>query len=154
MACWARMRPTDSPIAFARFVNGNGLSVSQCTPRQGLEQMFSFYRSVQPLGCEGPNADMLLFQWGTYDWGAGRRFELNITRQFIEDDEQDDDAISQLSLTFRFEPTAERDALSAGDRWCEGSAELEDFSAYAMSSAAFLAVADLRAEVEIHHSYV
>jgi hypothetical protein len=97
---------------------------------------------------------MLLFQWGTFDWGEGPRFELDITRQFIEDDEQDDDAISQLCLTFRFEPTAERDALGDGNRWCDGLAEIAGFRQFAMSSAAFLALADERADVKISHSYV
>jgi hypothetical protein len=148
------MKPADSPAAFASFVNSKGLSVSQCTPRQGVEQMFSFYRSVQPVGCGGPNGDMLLFQWGTYDWGAGRNFELNITRQFVEDDEQDDDAISQLSLTFRFEPTAERDALGDGNRWCDGPTEFDIVREFAMSSPSLLAVADERAVVVLSHSYV
>ena len=26
---------------------------------------------------------MLLYQWGTYDWGEGKYFQIDITRQFI-----------------------------------------------------------------------
>lgn len=148
------MKPGDSPAAFASFANARGLNVSRCTPRQGLDLMFSFYKSVQPTGCDEPNGDMLLFQWGTYDWGNGRRFELNITRQFIEDAKRDDDAISQLSLTFRFEPTEEREALGDGNRWCDGPTEFDIVREFAMSSPSLLAVADDQAEVELSHSYV
>lgn len=97
---------------------------------------------------------MLLFQWGTYDLGSGLRFNLDITRQFIEDAEQDDDAISQLSLGFNFEPSAERAALGDGNRWCDGLREFDIFREFALSSAAFLAVADERAVVEVSYSYV
>lgn len=78
--------------------------------------MFSFFQLVQPKGCEGPHGDMLLFQWGTYDWGSGRRFELSITRQFIENDQQDDCAISQLSLTFKFEKCSGKETVGARDQ--------------------------------------
>jgi hypothetical protein len=45
--------------------------------------------------------DMLLFQYGTYDWGKGKDFEFDITRQFIRDEE---DEPYQLSLTLFFDP--------------------------------------------------
>jgi len=38
-----------------------------------------------------PDCDMLLFQYGVYDWGdnLGRHFSLNVTRQFIKEDEDE-----------------------------------------------------------------
>ena len=47
------------------------------------------------------NADTLLFQYGTYDWGNGKFFEFDITRQFIKPYENKP---YQLSMTFYFEP--------------------------------------------------
>ena len=149
------MKPTDSVSAFSSFAMSNGITLSNCTPREGLEQMFSFYKSIAPEGCDGPDGDMLLFQWGTYDWGAGDHFELNITRQFIEEAFEDDDAISQLSLTFKFVPTSDYTSLSDGTRWCDGPTELELVREFAFSSPAFTAVADQKAvAVELTHSYV
>lgn len=117
--------------------------------------MFAFYQAEKPAGCDGPDGDMLLFQWGTYDWGTGRHFSLNITRQFIEDGLQDDDAISQLSLTFRFDPTVELEALGAGNRWCDGPSEFSIVRDSALSSVPFMAVADQSAAaVELVHFYV
>lgn len=149
------MKPTDSVSAFSNFAMSRGVTLSNCTPRDGLEQMFSFYKSVIPEGCDEPNGDMLLFQWGTYDWGAGSHFELNITRQFIEQALEDDDAISQLSLTFKFAPTSDHLNLGDGNRWCDGPTEFELVREFAFSSPAFTTVADQKAvAVELMHFYV
>lgn len=149
------MKPSESTKAFEAHAAASGVVLRACVPRKGFAQMFSFYQSVAVEGCDQPDDDMLLFQWGTYDWGSGTHFELNITRQFIEHELQDDDAISQLSLTFRFEPTPERDGLGLGNRWCNGPAELQEFLEFTLSSPAFAAVADLRAmEVGLDHWYV
>jgi len=149
------MKPEDSAIAFASFSNRSGVSISRCSPRQGFDLVFSFYQSVKPSGCDGPNGDMLLFQWGTYDWGNGRCFELNLTRQFSEQSFQDDDAISQLSLTFRFQPTDELESLKEGNRWCDGPSESGVIREFTLSSAAFVAVADESgAEVDLAYSHV
>ncbi|WP_349744050.1 hypothetical protein [Roseateles cavernae] len=149
------MNPVESPAAFTSFAAARGVSIPLCTPRQGMGLMFDFFQSAKPIGCGGADGDMLLFQWGTYDWGTGRHFSLNITRQFIEDGIQDDDATSQLSLNFRFEPTAELEALGEGNRWCDGPTELSILKEFALSSASFLTVADrIGATVELAHSYV
>ena len=150
------MTPTDSAAAFNAFTSANGVELSSSTPRVGLEQMFAFYESVPADGCAGPDGDMLLFQWGTYDWGEGRFFEINITRQFIEQGaEEDDDEMSQLSLTYRFEPTREREALGEGNRWCSGVEELAAFRSFVLSCASCVALADCQASaVALDHGCV
>ena len=101
--------------------------------------MTGFYREERAEGCAvDGDGDMLLYQWGTYDWGEGESFELDITRQLITGGEDDD--IFQLSLTFRFRPTAALRELGASNRWCHSPDELEDFRAFVHGSAAFLAV--------------
>jgi hypothetical protein len=81
-------------------------------------------------------ADMLLFQWGTYDWGTGEHFAFNLTRQLIVGDGEDDD-IWQLSLTFEFELDNELRALRGGNKWCGSLPELPEFREYVHRSAAF-----------------
>ncbi len=117
--------------------------------------MFSFYESVKPDGCNDDEGDMLLFQWGTYDWGSGKYFELNITRQFVESAMQYDAAISQLSLTFKYAPTDELESVGSGNRWCSELAGLDDFRAFIFSSASFLpALSSKVTSIELSHSYV
>ena len=77
---------------------------------------------------------MLLFQWGSHDWGKGRHFELDITRQFITDDGEDED-IWQLSLTFVYPPNA----IASGNRWCPKPADLDAFAKFVMGHEAFSA---------------
>jgi len=98
------MTPSTSVNAFEEFVENRGGALPALTVRTGVAEMLSFYESVSPTGCTNEDGDMLLFQWGTYNWGDGTQFEINITRQFIESAAEDDDAISQLQLTFKFPP--------------------------------------------------
>jgi hypothetical protein len=149
------MTPSESATTFTAFSAARGVNLSSSTPREGLEQMLLFYQSAPATGCSGPDGDMLLFQWGTYDWGEGRHFELNITRQFIEQELQDDDAISQLSLTYKFEPTLEREAMKDCNRWCHELTELGSFQAFVLSSPAYLAAESATpVRVELIHSHV
>lgn len=132
------MKPGDSAKTFRKFAKANGVDLLRCTPRQGIAQMLAFFREVKPVGCREDGGDMLLFQIGTYDWGQGRWFELDITRQVAdlehlyegEDDDDDEDeftdddghrqaALSQLNLTWRFPPTPELDAIEAENRWLD-----------------------------------
>jgi hypothetical protein len=75
------------------------------------------------------DGDMLLFQWGTYDWGDGPSFQYDITRQLVESGRDDPD-IWQLSLTAHFVPTRDTIELGSGNRWyptVAQSAELLEF---------------------------
>lgn len=92
--------------------------------------MCSFYRDVR---CEDVDVerdgDMLLFQWGTYDWGQGKHFQVDITRQLVRGDGDDED-IWQLHLTFFFLPSDALSRLGGGDRWCKSLDELAEFEAF------------------------
>jgi hypothetical protein len=149
------MHPQHSVKAFTDFAAQRRVTLSESTPRLGIELMFAFYRSVSPDGCEPNDGDMLLFQWGTYDWGAGENFEIGITRQFMELAQEDDEAISQLSLVYRFEPTEELKRLPAGNRWCDGPSEFDLVREFALSSPQLASVESLVVRsVSVEHSYM
>ena len=117
--------------------------------------MFAFYKSVPPDGCEPDDGDMLLFQWGTYDWGKGENFEIGITRQFIELGQEDDEAISQLSLVYRYEPAEELKNIPAGNRWCDGPSEFDLVREFALSSQQLASVESRVVRwASIAHSYM
>ena len=99
--------------------------------------MLAFYRDVRAEGCDlARDGDMLLYQWGTYDWGHGKHFELDVTRQFTLAG-YEDEAISQLSLTFLFLPSPTLEALPAGNRWCHSLEERDDLHAFILTSGAY-----------------
>jgi len=147
--------PSNSADAFETFVEGVGGSLPELTVRQGVSRMLEFFELVPAEECVDDQGDMLLFQWGTYDWGDGKHFSINITRQFIESEMEDDDAISRLQLTFKFPPTNENATLGSGNRWCKGKSDIGDFRIFVFSSKAFAVEADSDAPtVFVHHEYV
>jgi hypothetical protein len=149
------MTPATSVHAFDQYVENSGLGLTSLTVRAGINAMLSFYEAVAPMGCIEEYGDMLLFQWGTYDKGDCPLFTINITRQFIESAEIDDDAISQLQLTFEFPPDEEDAGFGAGNRWCRSQSELTEFRDFIHSNVAFLATADKEPPgVSVHHEHV
>ena len=80
---------------------------------------------------------MLLFQWGTYDLGEGRYFNLNLTRQFILEGTEGDEGIFQLGFTFLYTPSPTLEVLRDGNRWCSSPAGLPEFQRYVTSSEAY-----------------
>jgi len=108
----------------------------------GIALMLNFYQDERVEGCEVDDSDMLLYQWGTYDWGKGAAaYEVDITRQLIGPGFEDED-IFQLSLTFKFAPTIELRAVENGNRWCPRPEEVESFRDFIHNSPAFQAVVD------------
>lgn len=80
--------------------------------------------AAHPVVDAGPpeeGGDLLLAQFGTYDWGEGEHFEVDLTRQFaFFDDEGEYSHMTHLSCTFEFEVTEEFRGLGSGDLWSTG----------------------------------
>ena len=143
------MTPESAQQELQTRIQQSGRPMSSLTPAQGIRLMLDFYRDVRADGCElDEDGDMLLFQWGTYDFGEGRSFRFDITRQFIAglpEDADDDSAMSQLSFTYHFTQSAQFDALK-GSRWCSTPDDLPDFETFITGSDAYRAVATARPE--------
>jgi len=131
---------------FESFIIQSGKTSAALTPAEAVGVMLDFYQQVQidDVSLEDSGGDMLLFQWGTYDWGHGRFFECNITRQFIVADSVDDEGFRQLSLTCFFQPSPAFDALTKGNRWCRSADDLVGFEAFIRESSVYQAVGTLK----------
>jgi hypothetical protein len=130
---------------FENFLGGRGLQGRDLDLAGACAAFFDFYRDLRPLGRvfeQQEDADMLLFQWGTYDWGTGEHFSFNLTRQLIVSEDAEDDDIWQLSFTFEFEPDNDLRALGRGNKWCHSPSQLLEFREYVDRSAAFTACAE------------
>lgn len=133
---------SDSASVFRRHLLSRGVNADWATLREMIEGALSFYRGVAAAGlAASPDADMLLFQFGVYDWGQGEHFEIDVTRQFMLDGAEDDDALSQLRCATLFEPTAELRNVGTGHRWCQSRADLDTFREFILSSNAYAAAA-------------
>lgn len=133
---------------FEHFVAEAGTEVSVFKPIDAIRLMLDFYREVRAEGCEqDADGDMLLYQWGTHELGRqGRFFEFNITRQFVNEEAEDGENTTQLSLTCYFQPTPELEALKTGSKWCATPDELAGFEYYIGKTPAYKAVGKLAPE--------
>jgi hypothetical protein len=118
-------------------------------------RVFQEFALEPVLDCEprDQDGDLILAQFGTFDWGEGECFELDLTRQFSFLDENGEyDHMAQLSCTFLFEPTDDLRSAGAGSAW-SGSKPLDDFFVEALALPGFKLVnkrqfAPLRLQIE------
>jgi len=114
------MKPEAAKQYFINFIEKRNLQISDLTPNEGIKAMIEFYLNERADYCPPEDdGDMLLYQWGTYDWGKGENFELNITRQLITDNGPEAENIWQLSLTFKYEPSSNLSEMGNDNKWCE-----------------------------------
>jgi hypothetical protein len=142
------MKTARAKEEFINLLSQSNYKLDELKPSEGISLMLKFYRQVRAENCAlDEDGDMLLYQWGTYDWGTGRSFAFNITRQFVDSSkEEDEDAMSQLSLTFYFQPIPKLNEMKASNQWCSAPEELDDFMTFIIASEAFQQVASSQAD--------
>jgi hypothetical protein len=120
------MQIADAPCSLRRYLEQRSLVLERTAPATLLAAIVDWYQSVRaqdatPLEEDG---DMLLLQWGTYDWGEGPTFQYNLTRQLVAaTDDVDDQEIWQLGLTAHFNATEELAQLGSANQWCGSPSE-------------------------------
>ncbi|SRR6266511_1878011 len=124
------MQTYDAREHFEQFLASKARSATLLDASSAVEYAIDFYINVRADDVDvDDDGDMLLFQWGTYDWGNGPAFEYDITRQLVTEtsgSEDADNAFWQLSLTLQYEPNDETQALGSGEKWCSGLAEIDE----------------------------
>jgi hypothetical protein len=110
------------------------------TPRELLTTMIADYEGTAIMGCDREHGgDMLLAQWGTYDFFGQPEYHFDVTRQFIIT-AFEDGPMTQLGVTLRYEP---RDELNhEGNIWNAEYPTLEAFRHAVEGAPGFQAVAD------------
>jgi hypothetical protein len=95
-----------SKAAFLTSFAERGVPLDRLAPSDGVREMLDFYAPIRATERVPDYEDMVLFRWGTYDWGAGASFELDSTHQFIAAGLDGGDAFFQLHLTYHCSPAA------------------------------------------------
>ena len=142
------MKPNEAKEEFEKFVAEAGAVVSEFKPIDGVRLMLDFYQQERVEGCDlQADGDMLLYQWGVHEWSQqGPLFEFNLTRQLVDNEGENGENQTQLSLTCYFTPTPALTAIKPGSKWCATPDELAGFEYFIVKSTAFLAVGKLRPE--------
>src|SRR5262245_56106917 len=79
------VKPRRAGIALEFFARDQGVALRRLDAQGVAKLMLEFYRSVPVSGLvPEAEADMLLVQWGVFDFGHGEWFEFDVTRQFLE----------------------------------------------------------------------
>ena len=151
------MKASQSQQALEELLIKTGDTLDSLTVKRAFSLMCDFYRSHRaedaPVGNDG---DMLLYEWGTYDWGQGRYFQLTVIRQFIVANGEDEH-IWQLALILKFLPSDALVKLKSGNKWCPdpSSHSLELFEEFVRGSEAFQTANGLDpAKIELTYSNV
>jgi|tagenome__1003787_1003787.scaffolds.fasta_scaffold19409635_2 hypothetical protein len=135
------MKPAESESELRKRLGG---APEQLTPRETFKIMCDFYANERADGAKlDEDGDMLLYQWGVYNFSTPETFRLGLTRQFMAHGE---DKPSQLHLTFHYNPSDELRNVGSSNLWCRSPGDLPKFQQYIDSSPAFQAVADTKAD--------
>lgn len=138
------MRAQEADTSFESQLRSAGIDINDTVPKQGFDALLEFYRSVRATDCKlKEDGDMLLYQWGTYGKDKERRFDLNLTRQFIPGRGRDRD-MWQLHLTYRYRPSGDLDLLGKGNKWCPHPDKVDEFATIMQSSAPLVKLGRLR----------
>jgi hypothetical protein len=148
----------ESEEAFRNFLANHGKEPERLLPEELLEIGFSFFEKIRATDAlavtDESFGDALLFQWGTreallphYD----ECFYIDLTRQFISQEGQDEDAMFQLTCQMQYQLTAELRAIGTSNRWCSSLDGLPAFKVFALEHPALAAVAGrVAAKVEFY----
>lgn len=125
--------------AFADFMEGKGLRVEGLSLSSFPGLIVDYYRGIEFAELKKEeDGDLLLFQYGIYDWGKGSFFEVDFTRQYYESfPETDDHSIFQQSFTFYFDP-AKFSEVPSFNIWSNDCADLQTFENAVTTSAGYM----------------
>ena len=113
-----------------KYLSEKGLNPQSFSAKEITDTSIELYNNQRIENCDLENdGDMLLFQWGTYDWGKGRFFQIDMTRQMICSD-----GMYQMNAIAYYEPSKELESIKAGNQWCSNLSEVETFKGFIKAS--------------------
>jgi hypothetical protein len=141
----ATMHPADSASTFQAALAASGMTVEKLDAAGALAQMTAFYRDVRAENCiMDEEGDTLLCEWGMHEDGPMPGFRLEFTRHFIEPGDEDEDGMSQLSLSLYYANTAELKELESGTHLCTSPEGIGEFESSIRTSEPYQALAALK----------
>ena len=139
---WPPVDPEDLESGFAHFAAVNGVDPETDPHAAVFDTMLRYYSEVRVNGCDpGDDEDMLLLDWGSYDWGEGRAYEVDLSRQVVLPDRRDD-AVVQLHVVYRFPNTGGLAKIPVGNDWWGSPGSIDEFREVLEANVALTLAAD------------
>lgn len=123
--------------SFQGYLKEKGFDEKSLSLSNVPELFVDYYRNIKFDGfVEENDSDILLFQYGTYNWQKERYFQLNFTRQLYEVYKDESHQIYQLGLTFFYSPDGFSN-ISSFNKWTKDFSDLTDFLDSIINSGGF-----------------
>ena len=146
-----RVKPARSERALVKIFKARHLNPDLFTVEDMVKTTLGFYGTVRAAVSPEPDSDMMLFEWGTFDWGNGEFFQVSMTRQFTEKRLfGGDPRLSQLHARVYFDSPTRFATLGKSHIWCHSIEELGDFTLTVMNGS----IVDATATLSPHHSEI
>lgn len=124
--------------AFGEFAREAGVDPAGDSPTSVFDLVLRFYAAVRVNGCDpADDEDMLLLDWGSYDWGEGRAYEIDLSREITVTGGK----IRQLHVLYRFPNAAELSGIPQGNDWWGSPDRVDEFADVLKSNVALVAAA-------------
>lgn len=125
---WPPVDPEDLETGFVHFAAVNGVDLEKDPHATVFDTMLRYYAEVRVNGCDpGDDEDMLLLDWGSYDWGQGRAYEVDLSRQVLLPG-RSDEAVLELHVVYRFPNTGDLAKISVGNDWWGSPGSVDEFA--------------------------
>jgi hypothetical protein len=132
------MHIAEAEKEFLSLVAAQGISMPSTYPLELFPIVCLFWDQWRAVDAKSldESGDGLLFQWGARPAAPGfwdSCYYVDLTRQLVASDGDDDGAFSHLRCEFQYLPSKELDALGEGNRWCFDTADLAEFMEFVLS---------------------
>ena len=128
------IEPKEAITAFEKQLKNSIIDFHNISVELLIDQQLTFYKKIRAKNVSYENdGDMILFQWGTYDWGEGKYFQFDIARQFIETDKNGDDAISQFHTILFYDPNSIGEEIQ-GNKWFNNYKNTDEIKIFILQS--------------------
>lgn len=138
---WPPVDPEDLQAGFEHFATVTGVDLQAAPPSTVFDTMLRFYAQVRVDGCDpADDEDMLLVDWGSYDWGQGRAYEIDLSRQVVLPG-RTDEAVVQLHVVYRFPNEGALAKIPVGNDWWGSPGSVDEFAEVLKGNVAVAATA-------------
>jgi hypothetical protein len=123
--------------SFVNFLEGKGLELQGLSLQHFPLLFAAYFETVKFDGfSNGNDGDNILFQYGDYDWGNGKFFQINFTRQLYEIFFDESHQILQLRVTFYYD-SAKFITIEPFNVWSSSCKNIKEFQDTISISEAF-----------------